>query len=203
MRRALLLLVIVALVAAGCAGTAPGRIGTVTPRPTPRVTAKPVPTPTRAPTPKPKRTPKPARITPGKLTYDATGCWDSGWADADGHQRGGVKVRFGLNVTNRGGVTSDPVWLMVSTDSDLAVAAFSPGQAGKWSYPGGLFGIKGPAVKPGDTARLTWSLVFFTPFDPHYTIDLLTAKGQQGAYDAWLSDDVVAYWTEWTSSVIC
>lgn len=189
-----------ALAACTSAGSGPTPHPRITPRATVRVTPKPT---IRLATPTPRPTRRPARITAGKLTYDATGCWRSGWTDAQGHQRGGVKVGFGLSVTNRGEVASDPVWLMVSTDSDIAVAAFEPGKAGRWVYPGGLYGIKGPSVGPGKTARITWSVVFFTPFDPHYTIDLLTARGSDAAYDAWLADDVIAYWSEWTSSVIC
>ena len=172
---------------------------------TPRPTAA-APTPTRAPTPRPKPTRRPARVTFGKLTYSATGCWSSGWADPQGHQRGGVQVRFAVTATNRGERQSAPVWLVVeSTDafeSDPGSTYFNPGDAARFRIGGRGIALRGPELRPGASVRLSWDVVFLTPFDVHYTVVGIAARNYS-AMQTSVADGDGQWWSAWTSSVIC
>jgi hypothetical protein len=132
----------------------------------------------------------------GKLSYEANACWDSGITDLEGHASGGIAVHFGVTAKNTGQLKSDPFWITTHTTDwfdtnpwpapdnwKLAISAPSDPTTVE---------LDGPAIGPGKSMTLKWTIYFITPFDTHYTVTIDRRDG--GTPDVWQM---------WTHPTIC
>lgn len=147
------------------------------------------PTPTPKPTVKPKATLRPAALTFGKLSYTAAGCWSSDYRDAEGHSISGAMVDFKVTAKNTGQVKSELVPIRIETTDWFETTPLlfkSSWDGARYSNEDKSILIVGPAVLPGKSRAISWSVLLQTPFDVHYTVDVGDS-----------------HWEPWTSVEVC
>jgi hypothetical protein len=169
----------------------------------------PMPTPKPVVTPKPKPTLRPAVLTAGKLTYTASGCWSSNYLDGDGHSISGTMVNFGITLKNAGQVASDTTWFAIeSSDWSSTTPLSFHGNFTPSDFRSNerLIAIAGPKIGAGKSRTFTWSVLFQSPFDVHYSVDV--ASGDFGTFFladlmAAIAQESVQHWKLWTSTEVC
>ena len=126
--------------------------------------------------------------------------------DAEGHDISALEAKFTMTIKNSSSVDSDNIWINYTSTDEYDTNPIpakrswdSPKTAS--SYSDGLY-LEAPVVPASQTLKLKWSVLFQTPFDVHYIIEIGTPSGSADplgmpALNALGRDEY------WTASRIC
>lgn len=192
-------LIAIALIVVSCGGVAPTPVVVyVTPAPSAMAaatsdvspTAAPSPTssPVKQPTPTTKPTLRPAALTFGKLGYTSAGCWSADYRDAEGHSISGTMVDFKVTAKNSGQVKSRLIPIRIETTDWFTTEPLLTATSWKDAtvlHDDRSIDVVGPAVLPGKSRSISWSVLFQSPWDVHYIVE---AAGRE--WDLWTSTEV-------------